>query len=187
MTTWALVRISPSSEMTKPEPWPPPPPPPPKTARVRLSPKTEITVTTPGADGLVDRAARRRRRPRPRSRPAASRRPRWSWSADAAVTVVVSPSSSRSRRASAATRPAATQRGERPRDRAHLHALAAGRRELELGAPAAERSVERAAHPQRELAGDRQAEAGAGDLVAGVEALEDALARRAGRCPGRRR
>ena len=43
--TWALVRISPSSEITKPDPWPAPPPP---SAEAPLS-KMESTVTTPGA------------------------------------------------------------------------------------------------------------------------------------------
>ena len=43
--------------------------------------------------------------------------------------------------------------------------------------PRRERSSQRAAHAQRELAGDRQPEPRAAHLVAGVEALEDALAR----------
>ena len=90
------------------------------------------------------------------------------------MTVVVSSPSEPQPAAIAAVATQGDQRGER-RARASAHR---GRRqlELELGAPAAARELERAVHPQRQLAGDRQAEAGAGDLVAGVEALEDALA-----------
>ncbi len=50
VTTCALVAISPSALSTKPEPTPPPPSPPPPSTESRLSsPKSDTTVTTPGA------------------------------------------------------------------------------------------------------------------------------------------
>ena len=47
MTTWALVTMSPSLSMTKPEPWPAEPPPPPS-SEFAFPLKTEVIVTTPG-------------------------------------------------------------------------------------------------------------------------------------------
>ena len=50
VTTCALVATSPSPLTTKPEPTPPPPsPPPPSAESTPPEPKTEMTVTTPGA------------------------------------------------------------------------------------------------------------------------------------------
>ena len=178
VTTWALVRISPSSEMTNPEPWPWPPPPP-KRSGVPPPPITERIVTTPRRRSRRS-SARRRRRPRPRSRPAWRRPARQSWTSGRRATDSSSPQAAIATEA-AAIRVTAAIRARR---------ISAGPRrgggrkpQLELRPPAPRAQLERAVHAPRELAGDREAEPGAADVVARVEALEDALAR-AGSIPG---